>query len=63
MTSDCTCVDTSVAEQSSIALSSLVQYDVSDFAFGMGLIDGGQRRALKKQEEKCIKSLKANNYA
>ncbi|CAM9829589.1 unnamed protein product, partial [Ectocarpus sp. 13 AM-2016] len=38
------------------------QYDVSDFAFGMGLIDSGQRRGLKKQEETCLSSIEAGNY-
>eukprot|EP00904_Undaria_pinnatifida_P011519 jgi/Undpi1/7498/HiC_scaffold_22.g09971.m1 len=39
------------------------QYDVSDFAFGVGLIDVGQRRALKKKEETCINSIKSGNFA
>lgn len=38
------------------------QYDVSDFAFGMGLIDAGQRRAMKQKEETCVASLKAGIY-
>lgn len=38
------------------------QYDVSDFAFGVGLIDAGQRRALKKKEEECLKSIDAGKY-
>lgn len=44
------------------ASSSLCQYDVSDYAFGMGLIDAGQRRALKKKEAECLKSIEAGNY-
>ncbi|CAN0181332.1 unnamed protein product [Laminaria digitata] len=39
------------------------QYDVSDFAFGMGLIDAGQRRALKKKEETCVQSIQDGNFA
>ncbi|CAM9939053.1 unnamed protein product [Hapterophycus canaliculatus] len=38
------------------------QYDVSDYAFGMGLIDSGQRRALKKKEKHCLASISAGNY-
>lgn len=38
------------------------QYDVSDFAFGMGLIDGGQRRAMKLKQDKCVASVKSGNY-
>lgn len=44
------------------SLVPLLQYDVSDFAFGMGLIDSGQRRGLKKQEESCLSSIEAGNY-
>lgn len=39
------------------------KYDVSDFAIGMGLIDAGQRRALKEKEKKCLASLRSGNYA
>ncbi|CAM9648366.1 unnamed protein product [Ascophyllum nodosum] len=39
------------------------QYDVSDYALGMGLIDSGQRRALKKKEKECLKSIRSGNYA
>lgn len=47
---------------SAIIHSSVCQYDVSDYAFGMGLIDAGQRRALKRKEEDCLASIKGGNY-
>jgi Serine carboxypeptidase len=39
------------------------QYDVSEYAFGAGLITEGQLRALKTKEQQCRDGLDRKQYA
>jgi Serine carboxypeptidase len=39
------------------------QYDVSEYAFGAGLITEGQMRALKAKEQQCRAGLDRKQYA